>query len=43
MPVRVLLKDRFHSDQRIGDVTAPVLVLHGTGDQIVPIGFGERL
>ena len=43
VPVRVLLKDRFHSDQRIGGVTAPVLVLHGTRDQIVPIAFGARL
>ena len=42
-PVRWLMKDQFHSDRRIGRVTAPLLVLHGERDSIVPIGFGERL
>jgi hypothetical protein len=43
MPVRLLMKDQFRSDQRIGQVTAPVLVLHGEQDTVVPIAFGERL
>ncbi len=43
MPVRLLMKDPFHSDARIGRVTAPVLVMHGARDVIVPIGFGEQL
>jgi hypothetical protein len=43
MPVRYLMKDQFRSDQRIGQVKAPVLVLHGARDRIVPIAFGERL
>jgi uncharacterized protein len=42
-PVRWLMKDPFHSDVRIARVKAPVLVLHGEMDGIVPIGFGERL
>jgi fermentation-respiration switch protein FrsA (DUF1100 family) len=42
-PVRWLMKDPFHSDRRIGRVTAPLLVLHGEQDRIVPIGFAERL
>ncbi len=42
-PVRWLIKDAFRSDRRIGKVTAPVLVLHGERDRIVPIRFGERL
>jgi uncharacterized protein len=42
-PVRWLMKDPFHSDRRIGDVTAPVLVLHGALDRVVPIAYGERL
>src|SRR4029077_16000949 len=29
LPVRLLMHDRFRSDERIGKVTAPVLVLHG--------------
>ena len=43
MPVRLLMKDQFRSDERIGKVTAPVLVIHGTDDHIVPISYGERL
>jgi uncharacterized protein len=42
-PVRWLIKDTFHSDQRIARVSAPILVLHGERDRIVPISFGERL
>ena len=43
LPVRLLMHDRFRSDQRIGKVTAPVLVLHGERDTVVPIAYGERL
>jgi uncharacterized protein len=43
LPVRWLIKDAFPSDRRIGKVTAPVLVLHGARDTIVPIALGERL
>jgi fermentation-respiration switch protein FrsA (DUF1100 family) len=43
VPVRWFIKDRFHSDARIGRVKAPLLVLHGALDRIVPITFGERL
>jgi uncharacterized protein len=42
-PVRLLMKDQFRSDLRIGKVTAPVLVLHGDRDNVVPFAFGERL
>jgi len=42
-PARLLTKDRFHSDRRIDKVSAPVLVLHGTDDNVVPIEYGERL
>ena len=42
-PVRWLVKDAFRSDLRIGKVKAPILVLHGERDRIVPIRFGERL
>lgn len=43
VPVRLLMRDQFRSDQRIGRVTAPVLVLHGARDDVIPIAFGERL
>ncbi len=43
VPVRLLMKDQFRSDLRIGKVTAPVLVMHGEIDQVVPIAMGEQL
>lgn len=42
-PVRLLMRDPFHSDQRIVRVTVPLLIMHGTEDQTVPFVFGERL
>jgi uncharacterized protein len=43
VPVRLLMKDQFRSDQRIEKVTVPVLILHGERDDVVPIASGERL
>ena len=43
MPVSLLMKDQFHSDQRIAKVTAPLLVMHGERDFAIPVKFGERL
>jgi uncharacterized protein len=42
-PARWLMRDQFRSDQKIGKVSAPVLVVHGAADRTVPIRFGERL
>jgi len=43
MPVRLLMKDQFHSDRRIRKVTAPLLILHGVHDRVVPYAMGERM
>ena len=43
VPVRLFMKDQFRSDLRVSKVTAPVLVVHGENDAIVPITLGERL
>ena len=43
MPVRLLMRDQFRSDERIGKVTAPVLILHGKQDAVVPYAMGEQL
>src|SRR5580704_10387302 len=43
VPVRLFMKDPFRSDLRVSKVTAPVLVVHGENDAIVPITLGERL
>jgi len=43
VPVGLMMKDQFRSDLRIGKVAAPVLILHGDRDDIVPIALAERL
>jgi fermentation-respiration switch protein FrsA (DUF1100 family) len=43
VPVRWLMKDQLRSDLRVTSVAAPLLVLHGARDTIVPIEYGERL
>ena len=42
-PVRFLLRDQFRSDLAIAHIKAPVLIVHGTADRVVPIRYGERL
>ena len=42
-PVRLLLIDRFDSIAKIGRVQAPVLILHGEQDRIVPARHGKAL
>lgn len=42
-PVRLVLRDPFRSDERIGRVKVPLLIMHGAKDRAVPIAFGERL
>ncbi len=43
VPVRWLMKDQLRSDERIGAVHVPLLIMHGALDDVVPIRFGERL
>jgi fermentation-respiration switch protein FrsA (DUF1100 family) len=43
MPVGLLMKDQFRSRERIGDVSEPLLIVHGTDDRVIPVGHGERL
>ena len=43
LPVRLLMKDPFYSDRSIKQVTAPLLILHGERDRVVPLALGERL
>lgn len=35
--------DRFRSGHRLADVRSPVLVIHGTADEVIPIAVGRRL
>src|SRR4029077_18673722 len=43
VPVRRFMKDQFRSDLRATKLTAPVLVVHGDNDAVVPIALGKRL
>ncbi|KIU52379.1 MULTISPECIES: alpha/beta hydrolase [Bradyrhizobium] len=43
VPVSLLMRDQFHSDRRITGVKAPLLIMHGTADPVIPIRFGECL
>jgi fermentation-respiration switch protein FrsA (DUF1100 family) len=43
VPVRLLMRDQFRSDERIARVAVPLLIMHGTNDPAIPITFGERL
>ena len=43
LPVSLLMKDQFRSDTRIGKVMAPVMIMHGVHDHVVPYAMGEQL
>jgi|SRR5579863_8632258 len=43
MPYRWLLQDQYDSEALIGKVTAPVMIVHGTDDDLVPIAEARRL
>src|SRR5215813_3321571 len=43
VPVRWLMKDQLRSDERIGKVHVPLLIMHGVQDDVISIKFGERL
>lgn len=41
LPVGLLLQDRFESLGRLADVSAPILVLHGTADRVIDLHTGR--
>ncbi|RXT46423.1 hypothetical protein B6S44_26830 [Bosea sp. Tri-44] len=43
VPVALLMKDQFRSDTVIGRVRAPLLVLHGERDRVIPFAQGRAL
>lgn len=43
VPVALLMKDQFRSDAVIGKVRAPLLVLHGERDRVIPFAQGRAL
>jgi fermentation-respiration switch protein FrsA (DUF1100 family) len=43
LPARVLLRDRYDSLSVIGEIHAPLLVIHGDADDIVPVEMGRHI
>jgi uncharacterized protein len=43
VPVTWLMRDQYRSLDIIGRVRAPILVLHGERDEVIPFSLGERL
>jgi hypothetical protein len=42
-PVRLLMKNRFETLRRIGQYDGPLIISHGTHDEIIPFDHGRRL
>jgi uncharacterized protein len=43
MPVQSFMTERFDSRRHIQKLDVPVLMMHGTEDQVIPISFGREL
>lgn len=43
LPVRLMMRDRWRSIERIGSVTAPLVVVHGTADRLIPVEMGRTI
>ena len=43
VPATYLVRDRFDSLSKIGEIDAPLLVLHGERDRVIPVEFGREL
>ncbi len=41
--IEYVVKSRFDSLQRIRDVHAPIIIVHGTRDEVVPFRMGQQL
>ena len=43
LPVHALMKDQFKSIDFVAAVVAPLLIIHGEADGLIPVEFGRRL
>jgi hypothetical protein len=43
LPVRLLARDRFDSMSKAPQVGLPVLIIHGSRDELIPAAMGQRL
>lgn len=42
-PIKSLVKDNFSSEDKIDKINAPLLIVHGTNDTVIPHSHAERL
>ena len=43
LPVKLLMKDQYRSDEAIKNLNVPMIWTHGTADKVVPITQGQKL
>jgi alpha-beta hydrolase superfamily lysophospholipase len=43
LPNRWLVRDRFDNGKKAPRIALPVLVVHGTADEVIPVAFGKKL
>ena len=43
LPIGLLLTDKYNNERNIRSVTAPVLILHGEQDEVIPVEMGCRI
>ncbi len=43
VPVRLLMRDKFDSAAKAAGISIPVLIVHGTADEVIPFELGQRL
>ena len=43
LPVKLLLKDKYESSNKIKNIKTPILIMHGKVDNIVPFKMGKKM
>jgi fermentation-respiration switch protein FrsA (DUF1100 family) len=43
LPTSLLIKHRFENERKIAAVRAPIFLVHGSGDRIIPCRMSHRL
>ena len=43
LPITLLITDKYDNERNIRSVTAPVLILHGEQDGVIPVEMGRRV
>ncbi|GAA4047919.1 alpha/beta hydrolase [Parerythrobacter jejuensis] len=43
LPTSLLLRDHYRNDQKLAEIDAPILILHGDADTLIPVGHARQL